>query len=150
MSKESYTKDMPWYASGLAFECTGCGGCCAGPAEGYVWVSDEEMELMAAFLKLSPDLFRRKYTRRVSRRTSLVERRDNHDCVFLSPPDADGHRGCTVYSVRPSQCRTWPFWPTNIEDPDDWALAGMRCPGINRGRRFSREEIEDRAKLTNP
>ena len=34
--------EKPWYASGLAFECTQCGDCCSGPEEGYVWVTPEE------------------------------------------------------------------------------------------------------------
>jgi len=27
---------VPWYGSGLHFECMRCGGCCCGPGEGYL------------------------------------------------------------------------------------------------------------------
>ena len=103
---------------------------------------------MAAFLGVTPEQFRRQYTRRVSRRITLVERRDNHDCIFLGSPDSSGRRGCTVYQVRPSQCRTWPFWPSNLADPDSWSAAAHRCRGVNRGRLFTLKEIEERARLT--
>ena len=40
---------QPWYAGGLAFECTQCGQCCAGPNEGYVWVNDAEVARLDEF-----------------------------------------------------------------------------------------------------
>ncbi|HUT56524.1 MAG TPA: YkgJ family cysteine cluster protein [Phycisphaerae bacterium] len=140
----------PWYAAGLAFECVGCGRCCEGPAEGYVWVTGEEIAAIAAFLGIDEQEARRRYVRRVGRRWSLIERPDNRDCIFLTPPEADGARRCHIYPVRPSQCRTWPFWPGNIPSPQSWSQAGMRCPGINRGGRFSRDEIDAKAKATIP
>jgi hypothetical protein len=47
-----------------------------------------------------------------------------------------------IYSVRPSQCRAWPFWPDNLADADTWNEAAQRCSGINRGTYYSFEEIE--------
>jgi Fe-S-cluster containining protein len=44
--------------------------------------------------------------------------------------------------VRPNQCRTWPFWNDNLASPDSWNYAAVKCPGINRGKRYSVEEIE--------
>jgi Fe-S-cluster containining protein len=137
----------PWYVAGLAFECTQCGGCCAGPAEGYVWVTSEEIARISAFLKMTEVEFHRKYLKRVSGRYTIIEDRSTRDCMFLRP-DGHGGRTCGIYSVRPMQCRTWPFWTINISTPDDWLLAGDRCPGINRGRLHSREEIEERSHAT--
>ena len=37
-----------WYAGGLAFECGQCGRCCAGPEEGYVWATEDEIADIAA------------------------------------------------------------------------------------------------------
>ena len=136
-----------WYAAGLAFECTGCGRCCAGPAEGYVWVTIEEIAAIAEHLGLAEADFRKKYVRKVGRRYSLVEDRISKDCVFLTA-NGDGGRGCEVYPVRPRQCRTWPFWPINLTDPDSWSLAGLRCPGINRGDTHECDEIERKRKAT--
>jgi Fe-S-cluster containining protein len=52
-------------------------------------------------------------------------------------------RGCSIYQVRPLQCRTWPFWPEVIKSPATWARAGKGCPGINNGtRHFTPKQIE--------
>ncbi len=129
-----------WYAAGLHFACTGCGNCCAGPEEGYVWICRREIEMLAEYLHLSVDELRRRYLRRHGLRTSIREQPRTKDCLFLVP-SATG-RGCAIYPVRPNQCRTWPFWSSNLTDPDAWNRAARRCPGINRGRWYSLEEIE--------
>lgn len=133
--------EAPWYRDGLAFECTRCGACCTG-APGYVWVGEEELRRLAGHLGLSPEAFAGRYVRRVGPRLSLVER-PNGDCIFW-----DRGSGCTVYPARPVQCRTWPFWPENLETPEDWSRTARRCPGSGRGRVYSLEEIEDSARRT--
>lgn len=137
----------PWYAAGLAFECAGCGGCCAGPEDGYVWASDEEIDAIARHLGISAEELRRRYLRRVWGRHTVVMRQDNKDCPFLSAA-GNGRRSCAIYPVRPTQCRTWPFWPGNVRDHEDWARAATRCPGINRGATFPCDEIQARLNAT--
>ena len=129
-----------WYVTGLHFECSACGSCCCGPDEGYVWATRKEIELIAEFLQISVEQLRGKYTRKIDLRTSLLEKPTNKDCVFLT--ETSGKRGCSIYPVRPSQCRAWPFWPGNLRSPDDWNTAAMKCPGINRGKLYTLEEIE--------
>ena len=143
-----FSRSEPWYVAGLAFECTGCGACCGRPGEGYVWTTPEEIAQIAARLDISEAEMRRKFVRKVAGRFSLVERKDNNDCIFLIPDG--GGRKCRIYDVRPSQCRTWPFWPDNLATPDDWAYAGTRCPGINRGPVHSVTEIESKRQITVP
>jgi Fe-S-cluster containining protein len=128
-----------WYAGGLHFECCECGRCCSGPTEGYIWVSQPEIERIAEYLKISVGELRRRYLRRVVLRTTIIEHRTTKDCIFLQ--EIDGKKRCAIYPVRPSQCRSWPFWPENLTSRDGWGKAGMRCPGVNRGRRYSCEEI---------
>ncbi len=135
-------KNPPWYITGLAFECLECGRCCAGPEEGYVWATEEEISKAAEFMKLSDREFRTKYVRRVGLRKSFKEDKKSHDCIFLK----DG--SCSIYPVRPTQCRTWPFWKSNIATPDDWAEAGQRCVGVNRGQLHPIDEIERKAGIT--
>ncbi|HUT01214.1 MAG TPA: YkgJ family cysteine cluster protein [Phycisphaerae bacterium] len=137
----------PWYLGGLAFECAQCGRCCQGPEEGYVWVTRDDIEAIAAHLRIPVDQMDRKYVRKVGWRYSLVERADNRDCIFLEA-DGDGRILCRIYSVRPVQCRTWPFWTTNLTTPEEWAGAGLRCPGINRGKLFDYDHIEVRRRGT--
>lgn len=54
----------------------------------------------------------------------------------------NGFKGCTIYNARPMQCRNWPFWPGNLQSPDDWNTAAKKCPGINKGRLYTFDEIE--------
>jgi uncharacterized protein len=72
----------PWYGDGLAFQCAGCGRCCSGPEEGYVWMTPQEIGAAAGQLGVTVEEFVAKYTRRVGRRTSLIEK-PNRDCIFL-------------------------------------------------------------------
>ena len=130
-----------WYSSGLHFECVGCGNCCAGPEEGYIWISKPEIAFLAEHLGTTVEAVRQKYLKRYGLRYSIREDRRTKDCIYLSGIK-DGCRGCAVYPVRPNQCRTWPFWDSNLSSPDAWNIAAMRCPGINRGRLYTVEEIE--------
>ncbi len=145
-----------WYADGLSFTCTQCGNCCTG-GPGFVWMSDVEIERLAAHLGLSVQQTLKQYCRRIGGRISLKERlnRGNHDCIFLRETEATrfderagrevrySKRTCQIYEVRPLQCRTWPFWPENLESEKAWKQAARICPGMSRpGRHFTREQIE--------
>ena len=129
-----------WYQGGLAFSCHQCGNCCSGPGEGYVWATLKDINAIAHYLKLSPDEFKKNYVRRVGHRYSLVEKKPSNDCVFLT---RKGKKiSCDIYPVRPIQCRTWPFWPENLRDSDNWNFAAQGCAGINKGKLYSIESIE--------
>ena len=130
-----------WYQGGLHFRCQGCGNCCAGPQEGYVWVTGADMKAMAVILGLSLKEFKSRYVRGVGAKTSLVEDPDTKDCVFLQR-QSDGRRGCVVYEARPVQCRTWPFWKENLAERDDWLGAADSCPGIGSGQWYAPDAIE--------
>ena len=121
-----------WYGEGLCFSCTGCGHCCR--IEGYVWVTREEIGPIASTLGLDVDTFTRRFLRRVGNRYSLVEKA-NHHCIFWED-------GCTVYAVRPRQCRTFPFWPENLRSRRAWENTTDECPGAGTGRRHTQEEID--------
>ncbi|MDG3002900.1 YkgJ family cysteine cluster protein [Paludisphaera mucosa] len=126
--------DEPWYKDGLSFTCTRCGACCTG-APGYVWVTADEVADLARLRGETPDEFSLRFVRKVGRRYSLIER-PGGDCIFW-----DREAGCTVYEARPVQCRTWPFWPENVETPEDWEAVTEICPGSGKGRRYSADEI---------
>jgi len=122
-----------WYASGLRFTCTQCGNCCTGPP-GYVWFSGEELTAMADHLGIGEKAFLKRYGRNLGNRRSLTERKTKHgyDCVFLRR-DEEGRALCSIYPVRPTQCRTWPFWPENLRTPANYLEASKRCPGMKAG-----------------
>ena len=140
--------EKPWYAEGLTFTCQQCGNCCTG-GPGFVWISDDELDRLAQFLKLSRQQVVSRYCRRIGQRISLDERRTPqglYDCIFLEEVKLrNGHvkRICKVYDVRPLQCRTWPFWDGLLSSPQAWNEASRRCHGINQGSRcFSLQQIE--------
>ncbi|MBP8303499.1 MAG: YkgJ family cysteine cluster protein [Phycisphaerae bacterium] len=129
-----------WYVAGLHFECAQCGRCCSGPAEGYIWVTAEEIAAIAGVLDLPIRDVRAQLVRREGRRTTIIEDPRTRDCIFLKT--IEGQRRCQIYAVRPRQCRTWPFWAANLASPEAWCHAAQRCSGINRGRVYTHDEIE--------
>jgi uncharacterized protein len=130
-----------WYAAGLRFACMQCGVCCSG-APGYVWVTQDEIARIAAFLGREGKGLTRRHLRQVGIRYSLTEDEKAGKCCFLEM--RNGKPCCSIYPVRPVQCRTWPFWDTNLCSIDGWNRAALQCPGINRGRHHDREHIERR------
>jgi Fe-S-cluster containining protein len=131
----------PWYADGLRFACTQCGHCCTGDP-GFVWVNDDEVRALAAFRNEPIEEVLGLYTRSEGGTRRSLREKANGDCVFY-----DRQSGCTVYPVRPRQCRTWPFWECNTQSPADWAKAARECPGMNKGELIPAEEITRRVKV---
>ena len=130
----------PWYKDGLAFTCTRCGKCCTGEP-GFVWLTDDELSAIAEFLGEPVEQVRALHTRKARGRRTLREKA-NGDCVFY-----DRKEGCTIYPVRPAQCRTWPFWESNVESPEAWERTKAVCPGSGRGQLIPAEEVTLRVKV---
>ncbi|MHC4695949.1 MAG: YkgJ family cysteine cluster protein [Planctomycetota bacterium] len=127
-----------WYHSGLKFTCTQCGDCCTG-APGYVWANKEEIRKIAKFLERTDDWLDKQHLRRVGLRYSLTER-PNGDCIFLRRENGRFH--CSIYAVRPLQCRTWPFWAGNLRSPQTWDQTKKVCPGVDSGKHHELTQIE--------
>jgi uncharacterized protein len=135
-------QDQPWYKDGLQFQCTGCGDCCTG-SPGYVWVTNDEITAIAATLGMDIATFEASFVTKIGVRKSLAEMPDTYDCVFF-----DGEtRKCRVYAVRPRQCRTWPFWDSNLRTPKAWAETCQACPGSGTGRLYQLDEIQSQAAV---
>jgi len=49
--------------------------------------------------------------------------------------------GCTVYEDRPRQCRTWPFWRSNLGSQESWSDAAASCTGMDHGSHHEPDEI---------
>lgn len=135
---------------GLRFTCTQCGNCCTGPT-GYVLFTDKEAGAMAKSLGVPKATFYEQYTRDTIVGRSLNENKTGYgyDCVFLTRDEKTGKTGCSVYKSRPEQCRTWPFWDSNLYTKRDWAEASKGCPGMDSGQlhppkhiRLTRERVE--------
>ena len=130
--------DPVFYENGLQFECTRCSDCCRHDP-GYVFLSAEDINRLCEALGLSIAELTEKYLREIRiggfRRVSLTEK-ENYDCIFWED------EGCRVYSHRPLQCKTYPFWPSALADIESWKSTAKSCPGIGKGRRYSYKEIQ--------
>lgn len=105
-----------------------------------------EIKLIAEFLQIPIRQLKRDYLKRVGLRTSIVEDPLTKDCIFLRETHGltgiDGRKRCAIYTVRPSQCRSWPFWPSNLASGKAWNETTRKCPGVNRGRLHDCGEID--------
>ena len=131
--------EQPWFKQGLQFTCSQCGKCCGGPP-GYVWIRHDDMQALCQRLALDATAFQEKYLRDVGTRQSLTEL-PNGDCVFLDSQT----RRCSVYEARPLQCRTWPFWESNIKSEEAWKRTCQVCPGSGQGELYPLEQIIEQA-----
>ena len=141
-TNESMNDQQPWYAEGLKFKCSGCGNCCTG-SPGFVWVNAEEIEQLAMLIGESVENFEKYFVRQVGVRKSLRELPNSFDCVFFD----NQARTCQVYSARPRQCRTWPFWDSNLRTKDDWNRTCEVCPGSGKGKLYQLDAIEQQRKM---
>lgn len=127
--------DPKFYADGIRFECQGSGKCCTSRgAYGFVYVSGEDRKRFAKFFGLTSSSFTRKFCATTEGHVHL--KNPEADCSFLR-----GKR-CSVYEARPSQCRTWPFWPENMNAKAWSKEVTSFCPGVGKGKIHSREAIE--------
>lgn len=131
---------LPWYKEGLSFKCTGCGKCCTG-TPGVVWITEEEIHAVAKFLNLPVETVSKKHVRKLGDRFALMEQRPKHgeyDCTFLQG------KQCSIYPVRPKQCKTFPWWEENVSSKESWEELAKDCEGVNHPEApiVSLEEIQ--------
>lgn len=127
----------PFYEDGLKFECQGSGNCCTSHGEfGFVFLTLEDRRRFAKYLNISTAVFTRQYCDMKDGVWHLIEKPKQPDCMFLKS------KRCSVYEARPTQCRTWPFWP-EVMTPKAWkGEVASFCPGVGKGKLWSKEEIE--------
>ncbi|MBN2426391.1 MAG: YkgJ family cysteine cluster protein [Calditrichaceae bacterium] len=130
---------MKSYLKNIRFECqSDCVNCCRLTG-GYVYLTESEAEKIAEFLETSKSNFINWFTRTINDRLCLVDG-EEEKCVFL-----DGSK-CSIYEVRPLQCRTYPFWKENIKTYERWKITCSECPGIGKGRIIPYEKIIEISK----
>lgn len=130
-------QNQDWWSEGVRFTCMQCGRCCR-EEPGAVWFTEDEAEAMAAFLGISMAEFHDRYVWKRYGKLSLREK-PNYDCIFL---DRSGEtERCAIYEHRPSQCRTFPFWPDVLKTELSWESYSQTCPGMNCGKFHDRAAI---------
>jgi Fe-S-cluster containining protein len=100
---------------------------------------------MATLLNMDEQSFLARYAHKIEGHWSLKERQTDHgfDCIFLDRESLPGKAVCSIYKARPTQCRTWPFWPENLRTRRDWETVKRRtpCPGMDQGKLVPIEQI---------
>lgn len=137
-----------WFDSSVAFACTACGKCCKS-RNTRVFVNPSEVEELATAKSVPVPEFLRKFTDTLidSNGRSLVTLKGHPkkpQCIFL-----EGN-ACTVYNVRPTQCRTYPFWPQHMIGAAEWRAEAVNCEGIvlsGTGVTVKDEDIIDAAEV---
>lgn len=123
MSKSKLIKDS------LQFACTKCGKCCKGRTN--VFVNVAEVEALAKFKGINKFDFVRTFTEDketpsglITSLKSNVDKNGGQSCIFLKDNQ------CSVYEARPTQCRTYPFWPLHLIGEAEWRAEARNCEGI--------------------
>ena len=121
-----------FFDAGIRFTCRRCGACCTG-APGIVRVNDEEITAIAAYLD-QPASRVIQTCLTVWENGYRIKEADDGRCLFYE-------NGCRVYPVRPTQCRTFPFWFRNLRSEARWMAIQRDCPGIGNGHYYSKNDI---------
>lgn len=130
----------PWWSKGIPFECQGSGRCCVSRGEyGFVYLSKQDRPRLAKFFRLSTAEFLARFCKKDP--GGWVLRSRKRACIFLKD------KQCSVYEARPTQCRTWPFWPENM-GAKTWSRDVVKfCPGVGKGKVWTEAEIRKQLKL---
>lgn len=141
-----------YHKTPVRFKCTQCSQCCYGGKYAYVRASTQEIENIILFMNIEAEIFRNDYLIKlvdhgygIRMKQSLIAKavgKKGH-CMLLNE---DGK--CSVYHVRPIQCRTYPFWPEILISEEKWNSEVNRCEGINRGDIVDIEHIENQKELS--
>jgi Fe-S-cluster containining protein len=129
--KKLYNRSY-FFDQGIHFECQRCGACCIGDP-GIVYVGIDEVTRIAEYL--SDEIFSvaDKYLFPLRAGYRIREHSDGR-CYFYD-------NGCTIYPVRPHQCKTYPFWFENLRSSKKWKRVLRECPGIGCGPLYPKEKI---------
>lgn len=115
-----------WWKNGVAFSCIQCAKCCSARDDvAYVYVNQGERQLMAKELQLPLATFTKRYARRADDGKYYLNFVDQH-CIFLED------KKCTMHHIKPTQCRTWPFWEEAMASKAEYKKQVLDfCPGSN-------------------
>ena len=122
----------------MRFECQpGCTACCE--KQGFVYLTEADIERAAEFLGLSKKKFEKRYIYRTKNTRRLRTPREGA-CVFLHDSR------CSIHPAKPTQCRIFPFWPEMVESTREWQKTAAWCPGIGKGPLVQIETVRGQAQ----
>ena len=106
--------------------CSSCNGACCRGESGYIWLSKDEIVSIASYLQLDVHDFLQDYCKKEGYRYTLKELKQTGEyfCIFFEET-----QGCSIYPVRPKQCREYPFWD-RYKDKNSIQEVCQECKGI--------------------
>ena len=115
-----------WWAEGVPFTCQpDCGRCCDEPG-GIVYLSQNDVKRISEHAGLTAQEFLRKdCTTTLDGRYILRSNQSDGICIYL-----DEKKQCTIYEVRPQQCKAFPWWAENLRSKRSWNKVTSSCPGL--------------------
>ncbi len=143
ISFEQFTKIVKLYIpENFKFKCLDCGDCCRHES-GYIFLMPDEINIISNFLKMDPDNFLNIFAFNFSKSVYSLKEKENYDCVFWDEENRNGKGGCSLYKIRPMQCKNFPFWISTFSDKDSFELQKKRCKGImsQEGKQYRKIEI---------
>ncbi len=151
-------------SNGVNFSCQGCGHCCSGEQEGYVYVYMDDILQMQTALQLSLPELASKYLsittydyvvwdenledtgETITLDTLILNYEPKVGCFFLH--QSNGKMLCKIYSHRPIQCQLFPFWNLIMQSEIEYLTQKASCPGFqDHGKFYSASEIEDKLRI---
>lgn len=124
-----------------AFSCQeSCGGkCCTGDENSFVFLTQADRKRISFFTRLNVSEFatlrsfdQTRFTNKPSRQWALTMQKGH--CQFFK------NGKCGIYEMRPTQCRTFPYWPENMQS-ENWEKLKEYCPGVGKGGGISRAHL---------
>lgn len=127
----------------MKFECQeSCGGKCCKIPKGkalFIFLTWADRMKLAKFLRKPMNKFAQRssfsHTRFGREGFHWHLKQTSDQCQFLTKAGK-----CGVYEARPTQCKTWPFWPENMA-PETQEMFMKECPGIGVGPELPIETV---------
>ena len=115
-----------WWAEGVRFTCQpDCGRCCDEPGV-IVYLSRNDVVRLAQHANLTvPEYLKKDCTTTLDGRYVLRSNQSDGICIYL-----DENKQCTIYEVRPQQCKAFPWWAENLRSQRSWKQVKASCPGL--------------------
>lgn len=152
---------IPELKDGFSFSCQACGQCCKGFDTGEIFLfkkdvkrifkhydlrtSHEKEEFALTHFKIIEDSFKSKQkgTKKQLRKRFYtlglkIIAHPNDRCIFLNDDDR-----CSIYPIRPFQCRSYPFWRIVLTDEEEFEAHRKECLALQKkeGRIYSPGKI---------
>jgi Fe-S-cluster containining protein len=125
------TSQDVWWKEGVNFKCTGCGKCCMN--DGEVWLDVDEFHDLCSSLNMTYESALDQYVESIQSNWVKLKSKGSDitpgvtsQCIFL----ADDGKQCSIYSSRPAQCRSYPYWPRLLSSPSEFNDEGVLPDGM--------------------